>query len=200
MRRATTWGLVVLALLAVGCGTRAAPPAAPTPEGAVTVPPDKQAQFARGLAAMAQHERAGDWTPAACDETVALLLAGAAKPAASYDAGLVQLRCKREGEARRLFEAAVARDPSFYPARTALALGAAETPGGLDRAIVELGKIVRETRFANADPLTSLATLQMRRGAGAPDDEGEGDLDRARKNLHRALAIDDGSMPALNQM
>ena len=66
--------------------------------------------------------------------TVALLLAGKASPAATYDAGLVQRRCQREGEAKALFEAAVARDPHFYPARAALALGAASEAGGLDRA------------------------------------------------------------------
>jgi tetratricopeptide (TPR) repeat protein len=172
----------------------------PAPEGPAAVPPEKQKAFAQGLALMARHERAGDWTAASCDEAVALLLSGAAAPAASYDAGLVQRRCKREGEARALFEAALARDPSFYPARTALALSAAEKPGGLDGAIAELQKIVRETRFGDADTLISLATLEMRRGAGAPDEEGADDLARARKNLHRALAIDDTSMPAHNQM
>jgi len=200
MRRAMTWGLVGLGLMAVGCGSRAAPPVVPVAEGAAAVPPVERAKFARGLEAMAQHERAGDWTEASCAETVSLLLAGAASPAASYDAGLVQRRCKKDGEAKALFEAAVARDPSFYPARTALALSSAGEPGGLDRAIAELGKIVHETRFSNADTLVSLATLQTRRGAGTPDEEGSDDLDRARKNLHRALAIDDSSMSALNQM
>src|SRR5262249_52778111 len=32
------------------------------------------------------------------------------------------------------------------------------------------------------------------------DDDGADDLERAKKNLHRALAIDDGSMKALNQL
>jgi tetratricopeptide (TPR) repeat protein len=200
MERAMRWGLVVLGLLTAGCGARAAPPVAPAPVGPAAVAPGDQEKFAAGLVAMARHERAGDWNEATCNETIALLLAGASMPAASYDAGLVQRRCKKEGEARALFQAAVARDPSFYPARTALALGAASEPGGLDRAIVELAKIVRETRFANADTLVSLATLQMRRGAGSPDEEGADDLDRARKNLHRALAIDDANMSALNQM
>jgi Tfp pilus assembly protein PilF len=151
---------------------------------------------------MARHERAGDWTEASCKETVDLLLAGTAAhdAAARYDAGLVQRRCHHDAEAKALFEAAVAQDPRFYPARAALALAAAEERGGLDRAIGELTTIVRETRFANADTLVSLATLQLRRGNAAADDEGTDDLDRARRNLHRALAIDDADMPALNQM
>jgi hypothetical protein len=149
---------------------------------------------------MARHERAGDWTDASCKETVDLLLAGKPGAAAHYDAGLVQRRCHHEREARTLFEAAVAKDPHFYPARTALALAAADERGGLDRAIGELATIVRETRFANADTLVSLATLEMRRGNAKADEEGSDDLDRARRNLHRALAIDDANMPALNQM
>jgi tetratricopeptide (TPR) repeat protein len=40
----------------------------------------------------------------------------------------------------------------------------------------------------------------MRRGNTRADEEGADDLDRARRNLHRALAIDDANMPALNQM
>jgi Tfp pilus assembly protein PilF len=94
----------------------------------------------------------------------------------------------------------VAKDPSFYPARTALALDSVNGPGGLDRAIAELVAIVRQTHFADADNLVSLATLQMRRGNAIADDEGAGDADRARKNLHRALAIDDANMSAYNQL
>jgi predicted Zn-dependent protease len=203
-RRTTRWlttcGLTALALSTLGCAARAVPPGAPpAPEGReAKLPPDPS--FVRGLAAMARHERAGDWSEASCKETVDLLLAGTPSAAQSYDAGLVQRRCHHDREARTLFEAAVARDPRFYPARAALALALAGERGGLDRAIGELSTIVRETRFANADTLVSLATLEMRRGGSVADDEGADDLDRARKNLHRALAIDDANMPALNQM
>jgi tetratricopeptide (TPR) repeat protein len=40
----------------------------------------------------------------------------------------------------------------------------------------------------------------MRRDSATADDEGSDDLDRAKKNLHRALAIDDANMPAMNQL
>lgn len=199
MRRAMTWGLMAFGLTTMGCLAEARPLAA-VPEGPPVVSRPDQETFARGLAEMARHERAGDWSDASCRETVALLLAGKASPAATYDAGLVLRRCQREGEAKALFEAAVARDPRFYPARAALALGAASEPGGLDRAIGELSTIVRETRFSSADTLVSLATLQMRRAGTAADDQGADDFDRARSNLHRALAIDDANMSALNQM
>ncbi len=46
----------------------------------------------------------------------------------------------------------------------------------------------------------ALAALQMRRGSAVADEEGPDDLARAQTNLHRALAVDDGSMPALNQL
>jgi hypothetical protein len=183
----------------LGCAAKATPrPATPVAGGgAAAAEPSKR--FADGLAAMAQHDRAGDWNEASCAETLALLGAEPA-PAASYDAGLVLSRCKREGEARARFEAALAKDPAFYRARAALALSIARDAGGLERAIGELTRAVRDARFGDAEALVALASLQMRRGSAVADEEGADDLARAQKNLHRALAIDDGSMPALNQL
>jgi len=48
--------------------------------------------------------------------------------------------------------------------------------------------------------LVSLAALQMERGNDQPDSDGKNDLERAQRNLQRALAIDDGYMPAFNQL
>jgi Tfp pilus assembly protein PilF len=210
MRRTTTWGSVALSALSLtiaGCAARAAPAVGAARAGAAAFPVEKQEKFALGLAEMARHERAGDWTEPTCKETVALLLGGGAAPvldgapaAASYDAGLVQRRCGKEAEARKLFEAALAKNPAFHPARTALARGLASDAGGLDRAVAELSRSVRDARFSDATALVALATVQMQRGGTSADDEGTGDLDRARQNLHRALAIDDASMPALNQL
>jgi hypothetical protein len=72
--------------------------------------------------------------------------------------------------------------------------------GNLDGAITELRKAVIESRFTSVEAQVALATLQMKRRNATADDDGADDLDRARKNLHRALAIDDTSMPALNQL
>jgi tetratricopeptide (TPR) repeat protein len=194
-----TWELLVLCGTMTGCAARALPPAAVT-ETTAALPPMARATFARGLEEMARHDRAGDWSEASCKETVELLLAGAPKPAASYDAGLVERRCTREGEAKALFEAALARDPAFYRARAALAIATVKEPGGRERAITELGRAVRDARFGDAETLVALAMLQIQRGSSSADEEGADDLDRARKNLQRALAIDDASMPALNEL
>ena len=40
----------------------------------------------------------------------------------------------------------------------------------------------------------------MERGSDQPDGDGKNDLERAQRNLQRALAIDDSYMPAFNQL
>ena len=50
------------------------------------------------------------------------------------------------------------------------------------------------------EALVSLAALQMERGNDQADSDGKNDLERAQRNLQRALAIDDGYMPAFNQL
>ena len=97
MRRATTWGLPALGLSTIGCGARALPAVGGGPGGRGRAPAGQRIR--RGLAEMARHERAGDWSEARCKSTAALLLDGPPSAAASYDAGLVQRRCKRDGEA-----------------------------------------------------------------------------------------------------
>ena len=42
--------------------------------------------------------------------------------------------------------------------------------------------------------------MQMRRGSSEADSDGKNDLERAKKNLQRALAVDDAFMPAFNQL
>jgi len=203
MRQPKGWGLMVLGWLTMGCGAAALPQTAvPEPRGP-TAGTAAAASFTQGLEAMAQHDRARDWSEGSCKATVELLLAGSPRPAARYDAGLVQQRCHHDADAQTHFEAALAQDPGFYPARAALAIArAAERgkPGDLDRSIAELGRAVRDARFGDAPLLTTLAALQVQRRSGVADDEGGDDLERATKNLHRALAIDDGNMPALNQL
>ncbi len=201
MLRTMTWALVVLGGVTIGCGAMALPPSAePGPQPPAAHPTLDPPSFAGVLEQMAAHDRAGDWGEGTCQAMAERLLsAGALRPAARYDAGLAQQRCHHDAAARALFEAALAQDPGFYPARAALAV-AGRGPGGLDRAIAELGRAVRDARFRDAATLTALATLQMQRGSHAADDEGAGDLERAATNLHRALAIDDSSMPALNQL
>ncbi|MFT3766522.1 MAG: hypothetical protein QM820_13565 [Minicystis sp.] len=201
MRTLFVSGAIALASMSMGCHREAvAPPV--TPETRPEIPPEARVLFEDGLRKMAQHDRANDWSEAACKETAAILTAAAVhvRPVASYDAALVQQRCGKDAEAKALLQAALEQDPAFYPARAALALHEAAEPGRLDHAIAELRRAVIDARFASVEAQVALAALQMRRGSSAADDDGADDLDRAKKNLHRALAIDDGYMPALNQL
>jgi tetratricopeptide (TPR) repeat protein len=200
MQRALSLGAIAVVCATIGCGRAAVtPPIVPTPEP--DAPPVAVAKLGEGLKLMAAHDRANDWNDAACKETVAALLAVNAGRSAvpSYDAGLVQQRCGKDEEAKALFRAALDKDPGYAPARAALALYAG-SGAELDRAIADLGRAVVESRFSSVEAQVALATLQMRRGAATADADGADDLDRARKNLHRALAIDDSSMPALNRL
>ncbi|APR84781.1 TPR domain protein [Minicystis rosea] len=200
MRRLFVSGVIALAWMNVGCG-REALTAPVTPEVKHELPQAARTSFEDGLRKMADHDRARDWNEAACKETMDLLMAAAqVKPAAMYDAALVKQRCGKDEEAKVLLRRAVEQDPSFHAARAALALREAAEPGQLDHAIAELRRAVIDGRFTSVDVQVALAVLLMKRDDGKPDEDGADDLDRAKKNLHRALAIDDGHMPALNQL
>jgi tetratricopeptide (TPR) repeat protein len=193
-----------LALATVGCGGAAvgARPASPeAPTGQLT--PAAKSKLDEALRAMAAHDRARDWTPATCAEIAARFLEvdAAGAPVPSYDAGLARGRCGDAGASRSLFEAALARDPSFFPARAALVRAdAASGAAGLDRAIVDVEAQVVASRFTDVNALVLLGTLQLKRGRAASGPGDEDDFSGARRNLQRALAVDDGSVAALNQL
>lgn len=203
-RGAAAAAAVALSLATIGCGGAAivAPsPRASAPFGQLT--PAAKSALGEALQATATHDRARDWSPAICAEVAARFLEADAPgvPVPSYDAGLVRGRCADEGAARALFEAALQRDPAFFPARAALARAdAAAGPAGLDRAIAGVEAAVEASRFSNEGALVLLGTLQMKRGRPAAGPSDEGDLARARRSFQRALAIDDGSLAALNQL
>jgi hypothetical protein len=198
MLRATSFAVAVMCSMVVGCAKPGVTTPVTTPITAENAPEGIKDKFRDGLALMAKHDRAGDWSEDACKETATLLMAANGIAAASYDAGLVARRCHMPAEARSLFEAALKSDPRFYKARVALALDTDKA--GLDQAIAEVRRTVFEVRFQDADAVVALATLQMRRGSTVADDDGPNDMERAKGNLHRALAIDDGNMAAMNQL
>jgi tetratricopeptide (TPR) repeat protein len=182
--------------MSIGCigSTVNQPPDAP-PTTTARLPPAEQSKFDAALAAMAAHDRANDWTAAGCAEVAGLFLsvdsANAAAPL--HNAGLARARCGDHEAARALFEQAARREPSFLGARFSLAryaTGRAE----LDRAILDMQRAVEESRFQNVEALVTLGELLMRRG------NGEADIAEAKRNFHRALAVDDRYMPALNQL
>ena len=121
-------------------------------------------------------------------------------PEALYNAGLADQRCGKDADARKQFEAAAAADSSFHRAKAQLILYDYQKTGDIDSTITQLDQVIRDAKFQNVEALVSLAALQMERGSDQSDSDGKNDLERAQRNLQRALAIDDGYMPAFNQL
>ena len=123
-------------------------------------------------------------------------------PEALYNAGLAYQRCNKDAEAKAQFQAALDIDPKFHHARVQLALYELKEKG--DAAIepviaaAHAGRV--DAQFQNVEALVNLAMLQMKRRATNADKTAPNDFDRAKKNLQRALAIDDGYLPAFNQL
>ncbi len=200
MRSAIPGAALALSLLTLGCAGPAAVARIDGPEAPPSrLPPAEQSRLDAALADMAAHDRANDWTAERCAEVAGRFAGIEGAPAAPlYNAGLARARCGQHEEARQLFQRAAERDPAFVPARVALARYA--TSGAeLDRAIEDMQRVVSESRFTSVDALVALGELSMRRGRPGQAG-GEGDLALAKRSFHRALAIDDGYMPALNQL
>jgi tetratricopeptide (TPR) repeat protein len=207
MKNAFVSGLIALTSLSIGCAKQASTSRpADTPVSCV-LPRQPTEVFREGLERMAQHDRENDWNAAACKESIEVFerIAAEITPADArtvprYNAALVHQRCGNHAEARKIFRAVLDADPAFYPARASLALDEAKEPNRLDHAIVELRRAVVDSHFQSVAAHVALATLQMQRGNGVADDEGPDDFARAKKSLHRALAVNDAYMPALNQL
>jgi Tfp pilus assembly protein PilF len=170
---------------------------------------------------MAARDAAGSWSDEACEATAKLFVEAAEESEHAvprYNAGLALLRCKKMSAAKGHFARAleIARQPgsqaergsavrspqTLTRARVKLALIGYEEQGakGLDAAITEIRQAAVDARFSDAEALTALAMLELKRGGGAADSDGANDFERAKKNIHRALAIDDAYMPAYNQL
>jgi len=200
--------LVVVSLsLLAGCNQQ------PEPRNPV-LPPAEEAELHRSFeearTALASHDQGG-WTEQTCRSTakifaeVADRLAGHDEEgslAARYDQGLALARCQLHAEAAAAFEALLEVAPDHHRAKVQLTLHQLELkgPSYLSEAIDALSEAVIASEFKNAEALVSLASLQMERGSDAPDGDGANDYERARRNLRRALAVDDGYMAAYNQL
>jgi Tfp pilus assembly protein PilF len=167
------------------------------------------ASFDGALEAFLEHDKKGDWSEGTCKglaeqfnkaAETQLSATNRAFPEALYNGGLAYQRCGKDAEARKQFERAGAADSSFHRAKAQLALYDFARTGDIDQTIRELDTIIRDAKFQNVEALVSLAALQMERGSDQADSDGKNDLERAQRNLQRALAIDDGYMPAFNQL
>ncbi len=165
--------------------------------------------FDGALDQFVEHDKKQDWAEGSC-ASVADAFDKAANtqksdaktefPEAIYNAGLAFQRCGKDSEARAKFEAVLQSDPGFHRAKAQLVLYDYAKSGDLDGAITKLDQIIRDAKFQNVEGLVALAALQMERGGDQADGDGKNDLERAQRSLQRALAIDDGFMPAFNQL
>ena len=119
-------------------------------------------------------------------------------------------RCGNDKEAKGHFQQALSDDPKFHFARAQLALYQYKADSNADAAISALEQAVTDANFQNVPALVDLAMFQMLRDSdsvganchakvGGRDADLQ-DFDCAKLNLQRALAIDDGYMPAFNQL
>jgi tetratricopeptide (TPR) repeat protein len=212
--------------LGVGCGGGAAkeeepkaPPtsrATPVAAASPAVEVGAREKFNAALDAFNAHDKANDWNDQTCGDTAKLFTSAASTqssgrfPEAQYDAGLAYQRCGDDKDAKARFQQALADDDKFHFARAQLALYQFKADGNLDGAIAALETAVNDANFQNVPALVDLAMFQMQRDSdqvganchakAAGKDVDLGDFDCAKLNLQRALAIDDGYMPAFNQL
>jgi Tfp pilus assembly protein PilF len=217
MNSARTATALLLLLTAAGCGGGATggTPGAKAPVGANkadAIVTEAKNRFEEGLKAMADHDKANNWTEAVCASTAESFKQAAEEQKKSadsktfaeaiYNAGLAYQRCKKDPEAKALFTEALKIDDKFHRARTQLALYTFVESGekNFDGPAAELDRAIKDASFQNVEALVNLAMLQMRRHNQTADKDGANDFERAKKNIQRALAVDDGFMPAFNQL
>jgi tetratricopeptide (TPR) repeat protein len=171
-----------------------------------------QKQFAAALDALNAHDKANDWNDQSCAQTAKAFEAAAASqsngkfPEATYDAGLSYQRCGNDKDAKAHFQQALSDDAKFHFARAQLALYQFKADSNVDAAISSLEQAVNDANFQNVPALVDLAMFQMQRDSDSvganchSKDTDLKDFECAKLNLQRALAIDDGYMPAFNQL
>lgn len=208
--------LVAVMAGAVACGGTGKPTELPESErsgrkaaGGKEVSKAAAASFDRGLEAFMDHDKKQDWNESTCGAVADMFLDSAKQQESAtntvlteavYNAGLAYQRCGNDAKAREQFENAVKADSKFHRARAQIILYNYAKSKDIEGTIRDLDQVIRDAKFQNVEALVSLAALQMERNSDQPDQDGKNDLERARKNLQRALAIDDGYMPAFNQL
>ncbi len=198
-----------VALLAAACGGSATVEVK-TPQGAAGARPAvTQAatdKFNAALDAFNANDKASSWSDASCADVARMFEGAAAEQpsgklaAATYDAGLAWQRCGNDQQARAHFEKALSDDPKFHFAKAQIALYDYKANGNEDQAISALQQAVLDAQFQDVPALVNLALFQMQRDSNTAGQNCKDDLECAKQNLQRALAIDDAYMPAFNQL
>jgi len=212
----TTTMIAAAALLALGAGCGGTPdavkvkePTGPADSNGNQVSTAAANKFKSGLEALVQHDKALDWSDATCTQVAQLFLDAAKEQGdrsfneALYNAGLANQRCKKTTEARALFKQVFDKDPKFHRAKVQLAMYAYADSGekDLDTAINTIREAaVVDAQFKNVEALVDLGMLYIKRNNKVEDQDGKTDLLRAKRFIQSALALDDGYMPAFNQL
>jgi Tfp pilus assembly protein PilF len=166
-------------------------------------------RFNQGLEAMVSYDKSNGWNEGTCNSTAQIFIDAAKEQGdktfseALYNAGLSYQRCKKAAEAKQQFKQILDRDPKFHRARMQLALYAFAESGerNIDGAISEMRQAaITDAQFKNVEALVNLGMLYIKRNNRNADNEGASDLARAKKYIQSALAVDDGYMPAFNQL
>jgi lipoprotein NlpI len=204
-------------IVAVGCGGGSTTPEAKAPahpsgkQSASGTAVSKEAadKFEGALQEFAAIDGKGQWDDASCKNIGQAFKSAADEQKSAtnqtlaealYNSGLAYQRCGMDKEARGAFEQAVSANSKFHRARVQLALYDYQRSNNLDSAIGSLEQIIHDAQFQNVEALVAVAALQMERGSDQSNADGKDDLERAKRNLQRALAIDDSYMPAFNQL
>jgi tetratricopeptide (TPR) repeat protein len=189
-----------------GGGKGAVTPAGPKTASGGAVTKAAEDSFNVALEAFAAHDNAADWSDAVCADVAKKFEAAVSNqksgkfPEATFNAGLSYQRCSNDKEAQAHFRQSLADDSKFHNARVQLALYQFKADGNVDAAIGELQKAVLDAQFQNVSALVNLAMFQQLRDGATGGDGCKDDMECSKKNLQRALAIDDGYMPAFNQL
>ena len=167
-------------------------------------------KFKDAMAELSKHDANNDWNAGNCDSTSKAFEQAASEQGgktfyeALYNAGLAQQRCKNDAAARKIFEGILAKDAKFHRARVQVALyefrAAGGSEAGIEKAIAEMKTAIKDAEFKNVEALVNLASLQMQRDSDQGERGCKNDFACAKLNLQRALAINDGFMPAFNQL
>lgn len=160
---------------------------------------DAQAKFNSALDAFVEHDK-NDWSDDVCKDVASQFAAVGKNAQATFNAGLAYQRCNDDKNAKAKFEQALQEDPKFHHARAQLALYQYKADSNEDAAIGALQQAVTDAQFQNVPALVNLAMVQMARDSATGGQGCKDDMDCAKLNLQRALAIDDAYMPAFNQL
>jgi tetratricopeptide (TPR) repeat protein len=218
MRTFSLFGIVAVALAASACGGAKPPPpingvAVKDASGNnVTVGVETKKGYDDAIKQFTDHDQKNDWSDSTCESMAQSFLAanetnkkemgGKELPEAIYDAGLSYQRCNKDDLAKKYFQQALSLDPKFHRSKVQLALYDYKAGGdaALEPTINALQQAVLDAEFQNTEALVNLAMLQMKRNGATAGTGCQNDLDCAKKNIQRALAVDDSYMPAFNQL